>query len=117
MDGCLGLRGFAARLQRLVGLKGKVQTPKRRSLQISAPFNFKHETVALPGVSEDEIAILKEKAAASRLGVAADGSGPAGPTAFGSPRRAPAPPSAMRPVTPTVQVTPSTPITPADNLI
>ncbi|KAK7751374.1 hypothetical protein SLS62_006630 [Diatrype stigma] len=115
MDGCLSLRGFASRLQRLIGLKSKVQTPKRRSLQISAPFNFKHESVILPGVSEDEIAILKEKAAASRLGVASEDSD-AGP-AFGSPRRAPAPPSGLRPVTPTVQATPSTPLSPAGNVI
>ncbi|KAI1336609.1 hypothetical protein F5Y15DRAFT_418682 [Xylariaceae sp. FL0016] len=65
------------------------------------------------------IAILKEKAAASRLGVASDGTTtPSSKQALGShPRKAPAPPSPLRPVTPTVKVTPSTPITPADNLI
>ncbi|KAI0006785.1 hypothetical protein F4779DRAFT_548042 [Xylariaceae sp. FL0662B] len=117
MPACLGgFRAFTARLQRLIGGgKSKSATPERRSLQISAPFNFKHETVSLPGVSEDEIAILKEQAAASRLGVAPDGSG-VSPTSFGSPRKAPAPPS-LRPVTPVLKVTPSTPISPDGGLI
>jgi hypothetical protein len=38
--------------------------------QISAPFNLKSEPVSLPGVSEDELSILREKAAASRIGIA-----------------------------------------------
>ncbi|KAI1502375.1 hypothetical protein F5X99DRAFT_408105 [Biscogniauxia marginata] len=119
---CLTFKAFAARLHRLLGAKTKGSTPKRQSLQIltlaavpplqSAPFNFKHETVSLPGVSEDEITILKEKARASRLGVASDAS-----SSFGNPRKAPAPPSAIRPVTPVVQVTPSTPVSPTETLI
>ncbi|CAJ2512230.1 Uu.00g052450.m01.CDS01 [Anthostomella pinea] len=112
---CLGLKAFTARLQRLVGLnKSKAAPSEKRSLQISAPFNFKHETVCLPGISEDEIAILKEKAAASRLGVASDN----GASSIGTPpRRAPAPPSQLRPAPPIVQVTPSTPISPAGDYI
>ncbi|KAI1078199.1 hypothetical protein F5B20DRAFT_232274 [Whalleya microplaca] len=114
MPACLGgFRAFTARLQKLIGGgKSKSATPERRSLQISPPFNFKHETVSLPGVSEDEISILKEQAAASRLGVAPDGMS----TSFGSPRKAPAPPS-LRPVTPVLKVTPSTPISPDGGLI
>ncbi|KAI1336608.1 hypothetical protein F5Y15DRAFT_197466 [Xylariaceae sp. FL0016] len=50
---CMAIKTFATRLQRLVGFKKAVPSEKR-SLQISAPFNFKHETVSLPGVSEDE---------------------------------------------------------------
>lgn len=103
MDGCLGLRGFTSRLVRLMGLKQKPQ-PQRRTLQISKPFNFKHENATLPGYSEDEIAILKEKAAASRVGVAPDHHD----GRMTSPRRAPVPP--------TVHVTPA-PITTSDNLI
>ncbi|KAI1117964.1 hypothetical protein F5Y14DRAFT_292003 [Nemania sp. NC0429] len=91
---CLLLKTFTTRLQRLVGLKSKA-TAKRNShtLQISAPFNFKHESISLPGLSEDDIALLREKA---RLGVAS-------PSAFGSPRKAPrAPPSPARPIAPVV---------------
>ncbi|KYK59324.1 hypothetical protein DCS_00454 [Drechmeria coniospora] len=42
---------------------------QKRALQISAPFDLKLEPVSLPGVSEDEISMLREKAVASRLGV------------------------------------------------
>ncbi|KAJ6444545.1 ATP-dependent RNA helicase [Purpureocillium lavendulum] len=42
---------------------------KRVALEISAPFDLKLEPVCLPGVSEDEISILREKAAASRIGI------------------------------------------------
>lgn len=35
----------------------------------SAPFDLKLEPVSLPGVSQDELAILREKATASRVGV------------------------------------------------
>ncbi|KAH6996185.1 hypothetical protein BKA56DRAFT_666433 [Ilyonectria sp. MPI-CAGE-AT-0026] len=43
---------------------------EKRSMQISAPFNLKREPVLLPGISEDEIAMLRDKAAASRIGIA-----------------------------------------------
>ncbi|KAI1413815.1 hypothetical protein F5Y13DRAFT_188787 [Hypoxylon sp. FL1857] len=109
MSSCIGgFRNFTARLQALVGVKSKPTTSEKAPLQISAPFNFKHETVSLPGVSEDEIAILKEQAA-TRFGSA-------DPSTIGSPRKAPAPPS-LRPVAPVLKVTPSTPISPAENLI
>ncbi|KAI0482025.1 hypothetical protein GGR56DRAFT_618182 [Xylariaceae sp. FL0804] len=86
----MAFKTFTARLQRLIGLNKPKTTPaEKRSLQISAPFNFVHETVSLPGVSEDEIAILKEKAAASRLGVVSEGRS----SSIGRPRKAPAPPS------------------------
>jgi len=57
-------------------LCSRVQTVLRRRKQakatpeISAPFNFKYEPVCLPGVSEDELILLREKAAASRICVA-----------------------------------------------
>ncbi|KAF4126707.1 hypothetical protein GMORB2_0444 [Geosmithia morbida] len=35
----------------------------------SAPFNLTREPVILPGISEDELCILREKAAASCIGV------------------------------------------------
>ncbi|KAI1198755.1 hypothetical protein F5X97DRAFT_144365 [Nemania serpens] len=121
---CLLLKTFTTRLQRLVGLKSKAAAAaaaneKRHShtLQISAPFNFKHETISLPGLSEDDIALLREKAAASRFGVTGiynDGT----PSAFGSPRKAPrAPPSPARPIAPLVFVTPGSPLSPEDNVI
>ncbi|KAI1478760.1 hypothetical protein K445DRAFT_13090 [Daldinia sp. EC12] len=111
MASCIGgFYAFMARLQKLVGGKSSKSVSEKPALQISAPFNFKHETLSLPGVSEDEIAILKEQAAASRFS-AAD------PSSIGTPRKAPAPPSSLRPVTPVLKVTPSTPITPVENLI
>ncbi|KAI1132398.1 hypothetical protein F5Y10DRAFT_231092 [Nemania abortiva] len=119
---CLPLKGFTTRLQRLVGLKsraaGAATNEKRNShiLHISAPFNFKHESISLPGLSEDDIALLREKAAASRLGVTDvhdDGSS----SAFGSPRKAPrAPPSPVRSVAP-VLVNSGTTLSPEDNVI
>ncbi|KAI0964741.1 hypothetical protein F4678DRAFT_385638 [Xylaria arbuscula] len=124
---CMLFSTFTSRLQRLVGMKSKAAAAaaaaneKRNSLplQISAPFNFKHETISLPGLSEDDIAILKEKAAASRLGVAGaknkDGSSP-----FGSPRKAPrAPPSPARTAAPVVvpALIPDAPLSAEENLI
>jgi hypothetical protein len=111
MDGCMGLRGFTSRLVRLIGLKQKPQ-PQRRTLQISKPFNFKHVNASLPGYSEDEIAILKEKAAASRLGVAPEHED----DRLTSPRRAPAPPSMAGSTAPSVYVTHG-PAASHDNLI
>ncbi|KAK4035042.1 hypothetical protein C8A01DRAFT_48707 [Parachaetomium inaequale] len=52
-------------LQEMVGLRRR-----KRQLQISESFNFKKETTILPGLTEDEISVLREKAAASRLGIA-----------------------------------------------
>ncbi|KAI1403579.1 hypothetical protein F4819DRAFT_205950 [Hypoxylon fuscum] len=109
MTSCIGgFRHFTARLQKLVGVKSsKSSSSEKQPLHISAPFNFKHETVSLPGVSEDEIAVLKEQVA-SRMYT--------DPSSIGSPRKAPAPPS-LRPVTPILKITPSTPISPNENLI
>ncbi|KAL7629740.1 hypothetical protein AAE478_001263 [Parahypoxylon ruwenzoriense] len=100
-----GFRAFTARLHKLVGRRSKSDgSSEKPALQISAPFNFKHETISLPGVSEDEIAILKEQAAASRFGYA-------DPSSIGKPRKAPAPPASspgvparLRPVTPVLKV-------------
>ncbi|KAJ1331801.1 hypothetical protein MN608_05264 [Microdochium nivale] len=86
MAECISFKALTFRVQKLIGLKRKAA--HRRSLRISAPFNFVHESSALPGISEDEISILKEKAAASRIGVA-----PGSPDTTTRHRRAPAPPS------------------------
>ncbi|ROW00940.1 hypothetical protein VSDG_02804 [Cytospora chrysosperma] len=43
------------------------QKAKRRSIQISEPFGFKHVSTKLPGVTDDEINVLREKAIASRF--------------------------------------------------
>ncbi|KAI0876014.1 hypothetical protein GGS24DRAFT_261849 [Hypoxylon argillaceum] len=121
---CLPIKSFTSRLQRLVGMKSKAAAAaaneKRNShiLHISAPFNFKHESISLPGLSEDDIAILREKAAASRLGIHHSNDGSHSPSAFGSPRKAPrAPPSPARTVTPAVLVIPGTPLSAEDNVI
>ncbi|TRX90091.1 hypothetical protein FHL15_009010 [Xylaria flabelliformis] len=104
---CMVFNTFTARLQRLVGLKSK-----RNSLQISAPFNFKRETINLPGLSEDEIATFKEKVAASHLGVRDDKNDSA--SAFGSPHKAlRAPPSPAQPADPALLTTPDTPLSQA----
>ncbi|KAI1765371.1 hypothetical protein GGR53DRAFT_263679 [Hypoxylon sp. FL1150] len=121
MASCMGLRIFTSRFQERFGMKSSPSTPEKQPLQISAPFNFKHETLSLPGVSEDEIAVLKERAATSRLYPSSIGSPRKAPTPptptypdpsfFSTPRKAPSPPS-LSPI-PVLQVTPSTPISPA----
>ncbi|KAL7916056.1 hypothetical protein GGI35DRAFT_473369 [Trichoderma velutinum] len=45
---------------------------QKRGLEISGPFGLKKEPVLLPGISQEELCILREKAAASRIGVAED---------------------------------------------
>ncbi|KAM0261680.1 hypothetical protein ACHAQJ_002132 [Trichoderma viride] len=45
---------------------------QKRGLEISGPFGLKKEPVFLPGISQEELCILREKAAASRIGVAED---------------------------------------------
>lgn len=62
------VRVLCSRLQTILRQRRRKQ--QKRSLEISAPFNFTHEPVAIPGISEDEISILREKAAASRIGIA-----------------------------------------------
>ncbi|KAL2259448.1 hypothetical protein VTK26DRAFT_6863 [Humicola hyalothermophila] len=65
----LGAKRLCMSLQEMVGLRRRKGL--KRDLRISEPFNLKKEAVILPGLSEDEITVLREKAAASRLGVAA----------------------------------------------
>ncbi|KAH8164561.1 hypothetical protein CIB48_g3676 [Xylaria polymorpha] len=118
---CTILPTIASRLHRLVGSKPKAAATaaaaekcNSQALQISAPFDFKHESINLPGLSEDDIATLKKRAAASRLGVG-DNNNDSSST-FGSPRKAPpAPLSPARPAAPAVLVTPDTPLSPKDN--
>ncbi|GAP93442.1 hypothetical protein SAMD00023353_12200030 [Rosellinia necatrix] len=121
---CISFNAVTARLQRLIGLKSKAAAAaaneKRHShaIQISAPFNFKHESISLPGLSEDDIAHLKEKAAASRLGSVASANDNDVPSAFSSPRKAPrAPHSPVRNMSPVVTVTPGTPLPLSSNVI
>ncbi|KAI3397431.1 hypothetical protein diail_10762 [Diaporthe ilicicola] len=40
---------------------------KRRSIQISEPFGFRHVATNIKGLSEDELQVLREKAIASRF--------------------------------------------------
>ncbi|KAI2619180.1 hypothetical protein GGR54DRAFT_131559 [Hypoxylon sp. NC1633] len=95
MTSCIG--GFRAFTARLVGVKPKRASSEKPPLQISAPFNFKHETASLPGISEDEVAILKRQVTARRLEMA---------NMCENPRPAPAPPI--------VKITPSSPIPPLE---
>ncbi|RKU40966.1 hypothetical protein DL546_003376 [Coniochaeta pulveracea] len=58
-------------------MRTRVQTvfrrrEKKRIYEISAPFNFKKECTVLPGITQDEISVLREKAAASCLGIRYD---------------------------------------------
>ncbi|KAK0391008.1 hypothetical protein NLU13_0510 [Sarocladium strictum] len=62
------VRVLCSRLQTILRQRRRKQ--QKRSLEISAPFNFTHQPVIIPGISEDEISILREKAAASRIGIA-----------------------------------------------
>ncbi|KAH8895639.1 hypothetical protein GQ53DRAFT_838611 [Thozetella sp. PMI_491] len=62
------MKRFCARFHGF-GVIRKRKEPKR-TLEISAPFNFQKNETMLPGLSEDEVAMLREKAAASRLGIA-----------------------------------------------
>ncbi|KAF4447037.1 hypothetical protein F53441_9398 [Fusarium austroafricanum] len=69
-------------------LRERVQTlvrqrrrKEKRNMEISAPFNFEKNPVNLPGVSEEQLSMLREQAAASRIGIA----DPPSPTAPRSP--------------------------------
>lgn len=57
---------LCTRLQSMIRDRARKQ---RREVEISAPFGLKREPVSLPGVSQEEIDILREKAAASQIGV------------------------------------------------
>ncbi|KAJ4164497.1 hypothetical protein LMH87_006169 [Akanthomyces muscarius] len=54
-----------SRMQTLLNRRSK----QKRAIEISAPFDLKLEPVSLPGVSQDELTILREKATASRVGI------------------------------------------------
>ncbi|PHH92109.1 hypothetical protein CDD83_8872 [Cordyceps sp. RAO-2017] len=56
---------LCSRVQTLLQRRRK----QKRVVEISAPFDLKLEPVCLPGISEDELTVLREKAAASRIGV------------------------------------------------
>ncbi|KAI8686944.1 hypothetical protein NCS56_00266500 [Fusarium sp. Ph1] len=43
---------------------------EKRTMQISEPFNFEKNPVHLPGLSEEQLVMLREKEAASRIGIA-----------------------------------------------
>ncbi|KAI0017637.1 hypothetical protein F4780DRAFT_782139 [Xylariomycetidae sp. FL0641] len=106
---CHAWKSFAALFQRLSGgSKSRPSTPSEKfGLQISEPFDFRKEETHVHGVSQDQLKLYREQAAARVVGCA--------PNDFAN--RPPAPPVPLRPITPTLQVTPSTPVSPADNLI
>ncbi|TDZ14762.1 hypothetical protein Cob_v012289 [Colletotrichum orbiculare MAFF 240422] len=60
--------GFKVFLNKVIRRR-KDAAPKR-GVEISAPFNFQKGNMDLAGISADEIAMLKEQAIASRLGIA-----------------------------------------------
>jgi len=63
------VRLLCSRVQTILRQRRRKQVHKPLP-EISAPFDFKREPVLLPGVSQEELSILREKAAASRIGVA-----------------------------------------------
>ncbi|KAF5022258.1 hypothetical protein F66182_5697 [Fusarium sp. NRRL 66182] len=58
---------LCSRVQTLVRQRCRKE---KRSVEISAPFNFEKNPVTLPGVSEEQLAMLRDQAAASRIGIA-----------------------------------------------
>lgn len=68
MPVCADVRQLCSTLQGLVTFRRR--RPAKRRPQISEPFDFKREMTVLPGLTQDEISVLREKAAASCLGVA-----------------------------------------------
>lgn len=67
MPACLDFRRMRTRVQTVFRRR-----EKKRTYEISAPFNFKKECTILPGITQDEISVLREKAAASCLGIRHD---------------------------------------------
>lgn len=63
------LHAFCSRLHTLVRQRRRKDNGIV-SRQISSPFDFRHESSSLPGISDDEISMLRDKAAASRIGIA-----------------------------------------------
>ncbi|WYZ45134.1 hypothetical protein EsH8_VIII_000450 [Colletotrichum jinshuiense] len=57
--------GFKVFLNKMIRRRKEV-----KPMEISAPFNFQKCNLELAGISADEIAMLKEQAAASRIGIA-----------------------------------------------
>ncbi|KAK4222229.1 hypothetical protein QBC38DRAFT_88447 [Podospora fimiseda] len=59
-----------------VSFQGMISSRRRKDvkyrIQISEPFNFEHRQVNLPGLTAEEILVLREKAAATRLGIHLD---------------------------------------------
>ncbi|OAA68288.1 hypothetical protein SPI_00483 [Niveomyces insectorum RCEF 264] len=84
---CTSFKSYMSRLHRVLSIRRKKTKPR---LVISAPFDFKKEDslLVLPGVSNEELTLLREKAAASVVGSALSSpypdSPPRGP--FGRPQ-------------------------------
>ncbi|KAF4455566.1 hypothetical protein FALBO_15596 [Fusarium albosuccineum] len=61
------LQTLCERVQTMVKQRRRKE---KRSIEISAPFNFEKNPVRLPGVSQEQLVMLREKAAASCIGIA-----------------------------------------------
>ncbi|GKT59429.1 hypothetical protein ColTof4_10651 [Colletotrichum tofieldiae] len=59
--------GFKVFLNKMIRRNRK---EAKRGMEISAPFNFQKCNLDIAGISADEIAMLKEQAVASRIGIA-----------------------------------------------
>ncbi|KAK2034497.1 hypothetical protein LX32DRAFT_648442 [Colletotrichum zoysiae] len=59
--------GFKVFLNKMIRRNRK---EAKRDMEISAPFNFQKCNLDIAGISADEIAMLKEQAVASRIGIA-----------------------------------------------
>ncbi|OAA61518.1 hypothetical protein ISF_05597 [Cordyceps fumosorosea ARSEF 2679] len=68
------VRMLCSRVQTLLHRRPKQQPEEEQGrvlpFAISAPFDFRLGQVSLPGISHDEITMLREKATASRVGIA-----------------------------------------------
>ncbi|KAK0736232.1 hypothetical protein B0T21DRAFT_411417 [Apiosordaria backusii] len=74
---CSEVKRLYSSLQEMItsrrgALKRHGRGDSKRQLVISEPFNFEHRAVILPGLTPEEILVLREKAAATRLGIHTD---------------------------------------------
>ncbi|KAK0641480.1 hypothetical protein B0T16DRAFT_461540 [Cercophora newfieldiana] len=123
MSVCMNVKMLCASLQDMVGFRRRKDAKR---LQISQPFNFKKEATILPGLTEDEITVLREKAAASCLGVADDLHSRSPSPDYANPRQPPPIPTrhssrnSAAAVVPATEDTPflpsSVPVSPTSNL-
>ncbi|KAK3389824.1 hypothetical protein B0H63DRAFT_519059 [Podospora didyma] len=75
MSAITDVKRLCSSLQNVVFRRRRGATKPR--LQISDPFNFRREITIIPGLSQDDLSVLREQAAATRVGIADDSLAPA----------------------------------------